>query len=191
MYGTKAELTTSSFPLRTADALAWRSRGRFFSGSDRSVLLWPAPAEGGSLGAPSSSGASATSLFSSSSSCARFFLGDDICSFKTSSLGGPRLTSGVSRLPGLLRRGSSSSEPLLSSWDMGWGCPALSEMLVCFSSRRAAVVSASSFAVPVSAWSEMSLVLCGSSAMMSAAGWAVRSEHESADFCYYLVFGSR
>jgi hypothetical protein len=59
-------LTTSSFPPLTADALAWRSRGRFFSGSDRFVLLWTVVLA--ALPGAASSGASATSLFSSSSS---------------------------------------------------------------------------------------------------------------------------
>jgi hypothetical protein len=59
-------LTTSSFPPCTVDALAWRSRGRFFSGSDRFVLLWTAVLA--AFPGAASSGASATSLFSSSSS---------------------------------------------------------------------------------------------------------------------------
>ena len=163
-------LTTSSFPPCTADALAWRSRGRFFSGSDRSVLLWIVVVLAALSGAPPS-GASATSLFSSSSSWARFFLGDDTCSFRASSFPALRSTGGVIRRVLALR--ASSSEALLSaSCD---SCivsrPRFSEMVVCFSSRRAAVVSASSFAeVAGSACSEMSLVLCGSSAMMSAVG---------------------
>jgi hypothetical protein len=89
-------------------------------------------------------------------------LGDEICSLRASSLAAAlRLIGGVSRRAALAL-GASSSEALLSS------CPAaFSEMVVCFSSRRAAVVSASSFAATAgSAWSEMSLVLCGSSAMI-------------------------
>lgn len=98
--------------------------------------------------AVSSSGASATSLFSSNSACARFFLGDEICSFSASSSGTPKMMGGVGRRAGGLSVGASSSEALLSSCD-GEGCPAFSEIDVCFSSRRAAVVSASSFVVAV------------------------------------------
>jgi hypothetical protein len=182
-------LTTSSFPPCTADALAWRSRGRFFSGSDRFVLLWIVVVLAASLGAPSS-GASATSLFSSSSSWARFFLGDESCSFivSSSSFAALRLIGGVIRR--VLCLGASSSEALLSSCESCTAVsrPSFSDMVVCFSSRRAAVVSASSFAATVgSAWSEMSLVLCGSSAMMSAGGrrWLVGgSRRQTAGFSF-------
>ncbi len=124
-------------------------------------------------GVPPSSGPSETSRFSSSSSWARFFFGDEICSFRTSSLAAIRLMGGVRRRrAAAFALGVSSSEALLSSCDSCAGShPAFSERVVCFSSRLAAVVWASSFAAAAgSAWSEMSLVLCGSSAMVSEVG---------------------
>ena len=106
-----------------------------------------------------------------SSACALFFLGDATRSLR-SPLESPRSVSGVI-LPvaALVPLAASSSEPLWSSCvDVFVPCsPAiLSDIEVCFSSRRAAVVSASSLAPEPSIDSETSLVLCGSSAMMSA-----------------------
>lgn len=109
-----------------------------------------------------------------SSACALFFLGEATRSLK-SPLESPRSVSGVI-LPAtaLVPRAASSSEPLWSSCvDVFVPCsPAIfSDIEVCFSSRRAAVVSASSLAPGASTDSETSLVLCGSSAMMSGV-WA-------------------
>jgi len=109
-----------------------------------------------------------------SSSCARFFLGDDTCSLsKMSSFRSPGSVSGVACravLESLSLSWGAESLASSSSSSEGARCwlgPAFSEMEVCLSSRLAAVVSASSFAVLLTG-SDTSLVMCGSSAMMSA-----------------------
>lgn len=136
------------------------SRARFFSGSDLSVLLWVAVDLDSSVEALSPDSASFASLVSSNSSCALFFLGEETCSFISVSLSSPIAGSGVAFLDPAA--GVPLSDPL--SWATAAPC---SEMDVCFSSRRAAVVSASSLATGAMTGSAVSVGFCVGSAMMS------------------------